>query len=126
MVSITEVMSKDLKKVPCGASIAETAKKMRDDQVGALFIERAGELIGSVTDREIVRKAVADRKDLENTPVESIMRTPLNSVDTTQSLLDAQDKMKDLGVRHLAVREAGKVVGIISVGDLLAYFTWRA
>ena len=54
------------------------------------------------------------------------MTTPLNYIDSTKTLLDAQDKMRDLGVRHLAVREGGKVVGIISVGDLLAYFTWRA
>ncbi len=126
MVSITEVMSKELKKIPCEASIADTAQKMRDEQVGTLLIERNGELIGSVTDRELVRKAVADRKDLENTTVESIMTAPLNSIATTQTLLDAQDKMRDLGVRHLVVREAGKMVGIISVGDLLAYFTWRA
>jgi signal-transduction protein with cAMP-binding, CBS, and nucleotidyltransferase domain len=53
------------------------------------------------------------------------MTTPLNSIDVTSTLLDAQNKMRELGVRHLAVREAGKVVGIISVGDLLAYFTWR-
>jgi len=125
MVSITEVMSKGLKKIPCEASIADTAQKMRDEQVGALFIEKNGELIGSVSDRELVRKAVADRKDLENTTVESIMTTPLNDIDSTKTLLDAQDKMRDLGVRHLAVREGGKVVGIISVGDLLAYFTWR-
>lgn len=126
MVSITEVMSKDLKTIPCEASIADTAQKMRDERVGALFIEKGGELIGSVTDRELVRKAVAERKNLDNTTVESIMTTPLNSIDTTQTLLDAQDKMRDLGVRHLVVREAGKVVGIVSVGDLLAYFTWRA
>ncbi len=125
MVSITEVMSKELKKIPCKASIADTARKMRDDRVGALLIEKEGELIGSVTDRDIVRMAVADKKDLEKTTVESIMRTPLNSIDTTKTLLDAQDAMRDLGVRHLVVRDAGKVVGIISVGDLLAYFTWR-
>ncbi len=125
MVSITEVMSKGLKKIPCEASIADTAQKMRDEQVGALFIEKNGELVGSVSDRELVRKAVAERKDLENTPVESIMTTPLNSIGATETLLDAQNKMRELGVRHLAVREAGTVVGIISVGDLLAYFTWR-
>ncbi len=125
MVSITEVMSKELKKIPCEASIADTAQKMRDEQVGAIFIEKNGELVGSVSDRELVRKAVAERKDLENTPVESIMTTPLNSIDATETLLDAQNKMRELGVRHLAVREAGAVVGIISVGDLLAYFTWR-
>ena len=126
MVSITEVMSKGLKKIPYEASIADTAQKMRDEQVGALFIEKKGELVGSVSDRELVRKAVADRKDLENTTVESIMTTPLNYIDSTKTLLDAQDTMRDLGVRHLAVREGEKVVGIISVGDLLAYFTWRA
>jgi signal-transduction protein with cAMP-binding, CBS, and nucleotidyltransferase domain len=126
MVSITEVMSKGLKKISSEASVADTAQKMRDEQVGALFIEKNGELVGSVSDRELVRKAVADRKDLENTTVESIMTTPLNDIDSTKTLLDAQDRMRDLGVRHLAVREGGKVVGIISVGDLLAYFTWRA
>ncbi len=125
MVSISEVMSKELKRIPCEASIADTAKKMRDERVGALLIERNGELVGSVSDRELVRKAVAERKDLDSTRVESIMTTPLNSIDTSETLLDVQDKMRDLGVRHLVVREAGTVVGIISVGDLLAYFTWR-
>ena len=125
MVSISEVMSKELKRIPCEASIADTAKKMRDERVGALLIERNGELVGSVSDRELVRKAVAEGKDLDSTRVESIMTTPLNSIDTTETLLDVQDKMRDLGVRHLVVREAGTVVGIISVGDLLAYFTWR-
>ncbi len=125
MVSISDVMSKELKKISCEASIADTAQKMRDERVGALFIEKNGELVGSVSDRELVRKAVADRKDLENTTVESIMTTPLNCIDSTKTLLDAQDLVKDLGVRHLVVREAEKVVGIISVGDLLAYFTWK-
>ena len=125
MVSISEVMSKELKRIPCEASIADTAKKMRDERVGALLIERNGELVGSVSDRELVRKAVAEGKDLDSTRVESIMTTPLNSIDTSETLLDVQDKMRDLGVRHLVVREAGTVVGIISVGDLLAYFTWR-
>ncbi len=46
---------------------------MRDDQVEAFLIERAGELIGSVTDRDIVGMAVADRKDLEKSTVESII-----------------------------------------------------
>ncbi|TFG62159.1 MAG: CBS domain-containing protein [Nitrospirales bacterium] len=126
MVSITEVMTKELKTISCEASVADTAQKMRDEQVGALFIEKNGKLVGSVSDRELVRKAVAERKDLEKTTVESIMTTPLNDIDSTKTLLDAQDTMRDLGVRHLAVREGGKIVGIISVGDLLAYFTWRA
>jgi len=48
-------MSKELKKIPCKTSIADAAQKMRDEQVGALFIEKNGELVGSVSDRELVR-----------------------------------------------------------------------
>ncbi|MBW8065337.1 MAG: CBS domain-containing protein, partial [Nitrospira sp.] len=47
-----------------------------------------------------------------------------NSIEATKTAPEAHDMMGDLGVRHLAVCEAGKVVGVISVGDLAVYFTW--
>ena len=77
-----------------------------------------------VTDTDVVRKAVAEKKDLAKTTVENIMTAPLNSIEATKTVPEAHDMMGDLGVRHLAVREAGKVVGVISVGDLAVYFTW--
>ncbi len=124
MITISEVMSKAPKKIASSTSVAETATRMRDERVGSLLVERNGEFVGMVTDSDVVRKAVAEKKDLAKTTVENIMTAPLNSIEATKTVPEAHDMMGDLGVRHLAVREAGKVVGVISVGDLAVYFTW--
>ena len=124
MITISEVMSKEPKKIVSSTSVVEAATSMRDERVGSLLVERNGELVGMVTDTDVVRKAVAEKKDLAKTTVETIMTAPLNSIEATKTVPEAHDMMGDLGVRHLAVREAGKVVGVISVGDLAVYFTW--
>ena len=124
MITISEVMSKEPKKIASNTSVVEAATSMRDERVGSFLVERNGEFVGMVTDTDVVRKAVAEKKDLAKTTVETIMTAPLNSIDATKTVPEAHDMMGDLGVRHLAVREAGKVVGVISVGDLAVYFTW--
>lgn len=124
MITISEVMSKTPKQIASNTSVVEAATRMRDERVGSLLVERNGEFVGMVTDTDVVRKAVAEKKDLAKTTVETIMTAPLNSIEATKTVPEAHDMMGDLGVRHLAVREAGKVVGVISVGDLAVYFTW--
>lgn len=124
MITISEVMSKEPKTIASNTSVVEAATSMRDERVGSFLVERNGEFVGMVTDTDVVRKAVAEKKDLAKTTVETIMTAPLNSIDATKTVPEAHDMMGDLGVRHLAVREAGKVVGVISVGDLAMYFTW--
>ncbi len=123
MITIAEVMSRDVKTTMAETSIAEAAKRMRDYRVGALLVEKEGQPVGIVSDTDVVRKAVAEEKELATMTVESIM-TPLHTIHPTQTLLEAQDMMRYRGVGHLAVREAGNVVGILSIGDLAAYFTW--
>ncbi len=123
MITVAEVMSRDVKMTTAETSIAEAAKRMRDHRVGALLVEKEGQPVGFVTDTDVVRKAVAEEKELATMTVESIM-TPLHSIHPTQTLPEAHDMMRFRGVRHLAVREAGNVVGILSLGDLAAYFTW--
>ncbi len=124
MITISEVMIKAPKQIASSTSVVEAATRMRDERVGSLLVERNGEFVGMVTDTDVVRKAVAEKKDLAKTTVETIMTAPLNSIEATKTVPEAHDMMGDLGVRHLAVREAGKVVGVISVGDLAVYFTW--
>ena len=124
MITISEVMSKTPKQIASSTSVVEAATRMRDERVSSLLVERNGEFVGMVTDTDVVRKAVAEKKDLAKTTVETIMTAPLNSIDATKTVPEAHDMMGGLGVRHLAVREAGKVVGVISVGDLAVYFTW--
>ncbi len=122
MSAITAVMSKKLQSIPVERSVAEAARRMRDDRIGSLLVEQTGEYVGIVTETDVVRRGVAESRDLEKLTVEKIMSYPMASIESIRSVQDAHDMMADLGIRHLVVREAGKVVGVLSARDLLVYF----
>ncbi len=122
MSTLCELMSKHLKTAPASMVVSEAAGLMRDEQIGSLLIEKNGELVGIVSETDIVKKAVAERKEVGQTTLESIMTTPIEGIESFRSIRDAQDMMGDCGIRHLVVREAGKIVGVLSVRDLLLYY----
>jgi signal-transduction protein with cAMP-binding, CBS, and nucleotidyltransferase domain len=100
---------------------------MRAEGIGALLIERIGKLlrdregqiVGLITETDIIRKAVAEEVDLANHTVEQMMTTPMITVEITWPLEDAYDMMKDSGVRHLLVSKNQTIVGLVSLRDLL-------
>ena len=98
------------------------AKKMRTARVGALLVKKGKQLVGIVTDTDIVRRAVATSKPLGKLTVEKIMTTPLCTIEGSESVDDAQEMMGDLGVRHLAVTKAGEIVGVVSVRDVMRFY----
>ena len=124
MPTLPRVMSRYLKKTQAQTSVVEVAQKMRDDRVGALLVEWNGEIVGIVTERDIIEQVVAHGKEFATTTAKDVMTSPTNNIQVTNSLQNALEMMKDLGVRHLVVREAEKVVGIVTLRDLLVYFGW--
>jgi signal-transduction protein with cAMP-binding, CBS, and nucleotidyltransferase domain len=122
MSSLVQVMRKELKKIAHDALVVDAAKRMRDEKVGSLFVDKKGELIGIVTETDVVRRAVAEGKDLQKSTVESIMTKPIKTIESVRTVQDAHDMMGDLGIRHLGVTEKGKLIGLVSVRDLLVYF----
>jgi len=122
MPNVARVMRKELKKIAHDAPIRAAAKRMRDERIGSLFVEKGNNVVGIVTETDVVRKAVAEGSDLGKVTVQSIMTTPIASIESIRTVQDAHDMMGDLGVRHLGVTEAGKLVGLVSVRDLLVYF----
>ena len=119
MPTVADSMRREIKKVPHTATIKQVAAKMKSDKVGSLFIEKKKELVGIVTETDIIRKAVAAGANLGKVTAEKIMSSPIVTIESYRSNGDANDMMSDLGVRHLGVTENGKLVGIISVRDLL-------
>ena len=122
MVTLREAMIKNLKTIRHDATVQEVARRMQKEKVGSLLVERDGQTVAIVTETDIVRKAVARGADLGKEKVAAIMSAPVATIDIQLTPQDAHDMMADLGVRHLAVTDKGKIVGLLSVRDLLVYF----
>ena len=122
MSTVADAMRREIKKVPHTATIKKVAMKMKSDRIGSLFVEKKKELVGIVTETDVVRKAVATGANLGKVTAEKIMTTPIRTIEAYQSVQDAHDLMGDLGIRHLGVTQGGEIVGIVSVRDLLVYF----
>lgn len=122
MSTVSKIMSKQPKTVGPSVSIVSAAKKMKAARVGSLFVKKGKNLVGIVTDTDIVRRAVATSMPLGKMTVEKIMTSPICTIEGTQSVDDAQNMMGDLGVRHLAVTRAGDIVGVVSVRDVMMFY----
>lgn len=122
MGTIAQVMTKQPKTVGPGMLVRSAAKHMRDARIGSLFVKKGNAIVGIVTDTDLVRRAMATSKDLDKLTVDDIMTSPVCTIEGVRTVSDAHDMMGDLGVRHLGVTQGGKIVGVISVRDLLSAY----
>jgi CBS domain-containing protein len=99
------------------------ARIMRDRGIGSLFVTNQKDIIGILTDTDMMRRIVASGSDPNNTTVEQIMSAPILTIEENKTLLDANDLMAQAHVRHLGVSRDGKLVGMISVRDLVVFLT---
>jgi CBS domain-containing protein len=99
------------------------AALMRDRNIGSLFVTRGKEVVGILTDTDMVRRVVAVGLDAAKTPVEQLMSAPIMMIEENKTLLDANDMMAGAHLRHLGVSRDGKLVGMISVRDLVVFLT---
>jgi CBS domain-containing protein len=122
MSAVATIMTKNPRSVGPATSVVGAAKTMKSARVGALFVKKGKQLVGIVTDTDIVRRAVPSGKNLGKLTVEKIMTSPICTIEASQSVDDAQDMMGDLSIRHLGVTRNGEIVGVVSVRDLLLYY----
>lgn len=121
------MMTREIKTIDPNATLCDAAKIMRDKRVGALFVEEAGNYIGALSETDLVRRGMAEERNLHLEKVRAIMSSPIISIDIDRPASDASDLMSEKGTRHLAVTDSGKIVGVISVRDLLRYYkNWGA
>jgi signal-transduction protein with cAMP-binding, CBS, and nucleotidyltransferase domain len=104
------------------AVLKAAAQRMRDRRIGSLIVTQRGKEVGIISETDLTRKAVAEGLNPEKAHVSSIMSSPIISIEITDSPERANDLMKEKGIRHLGITEQGRLIGIISVRDLLRYF----
>ncbi len=121
MIPVRRVMARNLVTVDEQMSVQQVAKVMESKDVGSVLVldKESGEIAGIVTERDIVKKVVAKGVEGSSYLVKGIMSTPLLTIDSGKTIFEAGDYMDQKKVRHLAVTESGKVVGVISVRDLI-------
>ena len=116
-MQVRDVMTKQVITAAPDASIRDVARLMSEIDSGVIPIVE-GAVLGVVTDRDIVIRAVAENIDI-NKPVSEIMTTGIESCLDTDELREAVRQMSDLQMRRLLVfNENGNIVGIISLGDV--------
>lgn len=100
-------------------SAEEAARYMAERNVGAVVVLEQGELAGLLSERDILTKVVATARDPKKTRVSEIMSVNLVLVDANRTYEDCLALMKQNAIRHLPVVDNGKLLGLVSLRDLL-------
>jgi len=99
--------------------VYDAIQLMADKNVGALLIMSGGSLLGIVSERDYTRKVVLKGKSSKQTAVRDIVSTPVVTATPQDTVEECMRLMTENRIRHLPVVDAGKVIGIISIGDLV-------
>jgi CBS domain-containing protein len=116
--SVREVMTPAVRTVSPSQSLAEAAEVMKGEDVGSVPVVEEGRLAGIVTDRDIVTRAVAERRDPQTVKVVEVASRELVTVEPEQDLDEALALMARHQVRRLPVVEAGRLVGMLAQADV--------
>jgi CBS domain-containing protein len=115
---VREVMTSNPVTVGSRQTLVEAAQLMRDHGIGDVIVADEAELVGILTDRDIVVRAVADAREMTRTEVGAVCTRDVASVGPDDPADTAVDLMSSKAIRRLPVVEEGKVVGVVVLGDL--------
>lgn len=116
---VSDVMTRQVVYLSAETPLDEAGRAMQDADIGDIVVTEGDGIIGMVTDRDIVVRAVAERKDAATTTIGSITTREVVMIEQNSSAADAANLMRDRGVRRVLVCDTDRqLVGIVSLGDL--------
>ena len=124
MPIVRDVVSRKGQKVVTVApdcSVLEAARIMMHDRIGGVLVCHNDVIVGIFTERDVLRRVVADQRAPAETPVSEVMSRELITVTPTTTLDDCSALMTQRRIRHLPVVDEKSLQGIITPGDLLAF-----
>jgi CBS domain-containing protein len=122
MKSIRQLLqskSGELCTIDPDASVFDALKLMAEKNIGALLVVKNDKLVGIVSERDYARKVVLQGKSSHDTPVKEIMTERAVCVQPDKSVEECMALMTDKHIRHLPVIENEKLLGVLSIGDLV-------
>ena len=119
MLTVGTLMKKELVTVDAGTSVVDAAKLMKTCNVGSVLVSEKGQIVGIVTESDVVRKFVGADKAPYFIAVEDIMSSPVLGIEERRPITEAAELMNRHHTRHLGVTKSGALVGVVSVRDFL-------
>ena len=115
-------MSPEIRSVTVESSLREASQRMQELRVGSLMVSDDRFYVGFITDTDLAREVVARGIDPVTTKVKTLMKKPV-TIDGERPIIDAVRLMKEQGTRHLAVTDNGEIIGVLSVSNILRYYS---
>jgi CBS domain-containing protein len=122
MKSVRDILKAKGTDVWCvepGATVFDALRRMAEKEVGALVVTEGAQVVGLISEREYARKVVLEGRTSPTTLVKEIMITPVVYIHLDQAIEECMSLMTEKRTRHLPVIEDGKLVGLISIGDIV-------
>jgi CBS domain-containing protein len=118
MANIERHVTRDVIALDATTPCRDAARLMADRNIGSVAVREAGKIIGLVTERDLVARVLA-QGDSGSMPIGEAMRTDLPRISPKTTEAECSDVMRDWSTRHLLVEDGGKVMGVISMRDVI-------
>lgn len=116
---ILKAKGTDVWRVEPDATVFDALQRMAEKEVGALVVMQGAQVVGLISERDYARKIILHGRASPTTLVKEIMTTPVVYIHLDQAIEECMSLMTEKRIRHLPVLEGGKLVGIISIGDIV-------
>lgn len=116
---ILVVKGRNVWSIEPGTSVYDAMKLMADKGIGALMVREGERVVGVISERDYARKVILEGRSSRSTEVREIMTSHVLYAGLEQSVEECMAVMTDKRVRHLPVLEQGRLIGVISIGDLV-------
>jgi len=120
-LKVRDVMTREVISVDENSTVKEAVEIMNEFQIGSLLVLQKGKAIGIVTERDFLRRVIAGAKDVMNIKMKGIMTTPLVIAAPDMDLDQAVRLMFKKKIKKLAVVDANKLIGIVTLTDIARY-----
>ncbi len=122
MMTIRQILEKkggEVSSVPPGSTVYDAIKLMADKNIGAVLVLEGERLAGILSERDYARKVILKGRSSKKTMVSEIMTADVVTIGPERTIEECMAVMTHKRIRHLPVYESGKLVGMISIGDIV-------
>lgn len=126
METIRDLLQEKIHRPLCvtvpGSTVLDATRLMNAERIGALLVMHDGQLVGIFTERDVLRRVVADGRPPDDTPVAAVMTADVVCCGPETPVDEAAELMRRERIRHIPVVDGdGLVVGLVSIGDINAH-----